>query len=83
MQVYCSGNTGIALVVLFEYQPTRLGEHARRFLGGFHGWLQTDYADKLIIPMFTASIRMVKNSTILILAILKSLHFIRIIHKAF
>ena len=42
MWVYCSGNTGTAPVVLFEYQPTRSGEHARRFLEGFHGWLQTD-----------------------------------------
>lgn len=42
MWVYCSGNTGSAPVVLFEYQPTRSGEHARRFLEGFHGWLQTD-----------------------------------------
>ncbi|WP_430734241.1 IS66 family transposase [Fodinisporobacter ferrooxydans] len=42
MWVYCSGNTGDATVVLFEYQPTRSGEHARRFLEGFHGFLQTD-----------------------------------------
>ena len=42
MWVYCSGNTGTEPVVLFEYQPTRSGEHARRFLEGFHGWLQTD-----------------------------------------
>lgn len=42
MWVYCSGNTGTAPVILFEYQPTRSGEHARRFLTGFHGYLQTD-----------------------------------------
>lgn len=42
MWVYCSGNTGTAPVVLFEYQPTRSGEHARRFLKGFRGFLQTD-----------------------------------------
>jgi transposase len=42
MWVYCSGNTGTAPVVLFEYQPSRSGEHAKRFLEGFHGWLQTD-----------------------------------------
>ena len=29
-------------IVLFEYQPTRSGEHARRFLTGFSGYLQTD-----------------------------------------
>ncbi|TCP61043.1 transposase [Heliophilum fasciatum] len=42
MWVYCSGNTGTPPVVLFEYQPTRSGEHARRFLRGFQGYLQTD-----------------------------------------
>ncbi|MGI6449096.1 MAG: IS66 family transposase [Desulfitobacteriia bacterium] len=42
MWVYCSGNTGNPPVVLFEYQPTRSGEHARRFLEGFDGMLQTD-----------------------------------------
>ena len=42
MWVYCSGNTGGPPVVLFEYQPTRSGEHARRFLQGFSGYLQTD-----------------------------------------
>ena len=42
MWVYCSGNTGTEPVVLFEYQPSRSGEHAKRFLEGFHGWLQTD-----------------------------------------
>lgn len=42
MWVYSSGNTGNAPVILFEYQPSRSGEHARRFLEGFHGYLQTD-----------------------------------------
>lgn len=42
MWVYCSGNTGAAPIILFEYQPTRSGEHAKRFLEGFHGYLQTD-----------------------------------------
>lgn len=42
MWVYCSGNTGNPPVILFEYQPTRSGEHARRFLTGFRGYLQTD-----------------------------------------
>lgn len=42
MWVYCSGNTGSPPVILFEYQPTRSGEHARRFLNGFGGFLQTD-----------------------------------------
>lgn len=42
MWLYCSGNTVTEPVVLYEYQPTRSGEHARRFLEGFHGYLQTD-----------------------------------------
>lgn len=42
MWVYCSGRTSSTPVVLFEYQPTRSGEHARRFLTGFRGYLQTD-----------------------------------------
>ncbi|HHW07284.1 MAG TPA: IS66 family transposase, partial [Clostridia bacterium] len=42
MWVYCSGNTGSSPVILYEYQPTRSGEHARRFLAGFKGYLQTD-----------------------------------------
>ena len=42
MWVYCSGNTGSPPVILYEYQPTRSGEHARRFLEGFKGYLQTD-----------------------------------------
>jgi len=42
MWVYASGNTGASPIVLYEYQPTRSGEHARRFLEGFSGYLQTD-----------------------------------------
>ncbi|NLL17389.1 MAG: IS66 family transposase, partial [Clostridia bacterium] len=42
MWVYCSGNTGSPPVILYDYQPTRSGEHARRFLTGFKGYLQTD-----------------------------------------
>jgi transposase len=54
MWVYCSGNTGAPPVVLFEYQPTRSGEHARRFLQGFHGYLQTDgYAGYNKVPDVT------------------------------
>lgn len=29
-------------VVLYEYQPTRAGQHAKTFLTGFSGYLQTD-----------------------------------------
>ena len=42
MWVYCSGNTGNPPIIIYEYQPTRSGEHARRFLQGFSGYLQTD-----------------------------------------
>lgn len=41
MWVYASGRSPTP-VVLFEYQPTRSGQHARRFLEGFKGFLQTD-----------------------------------------
>lgn len=54
MWVYCSGNTATEPVVLFEYQPTRSGEHARRFLTGFNGCLQTDgYAGYDKVPSVT------------------------------
>ena len=42
MWVYCSGSYEKTPMVLYEYQPTRSGEHARRFLNGFTGFLQTD-----------------------------------------
>jgi len=42
MWVYGSSSTGSPKIILFEYQPTRSGEHARRFLKGFNGYLQTD-----------------------------------------
>ncbi|WP_281400982.1 IS66 family transposase [sulfur-oxidizing endosymbiont of Gigantopelta aegis] len=29
-------------IVLYEYQPTRAGQHAKTFLTGFSGYLQTD-----------------------------------------
>jgi len=34
MWVYATGRAGPAPIVLFEYQPTRAGEHAIRFLSG-------------------------------------------------
>ncbi|WP_075364140.1 IS66 family transposase [Desulfosporosinus metallidurans] len=42
-----------APVILFQYTRTRAGENARKFLDGFSGYLITDYADKLNIPMFS------------------------------
>lgn len=41
MWVYTSGRSPTP-AILFEYQPTRSGQHARRFLEGFSGYLQTD-----------------------------------------
>ena len=41
MWVYTSGRSPTP-TVLFEYQPTRSGQHAKRFLEGFKGYLQTD-----------------------------------------
>jgi transposase len=41
MWVYSSGRSKTP-VVLFEYQPTRSGQHAKRYLEGFKGFLQTD-----------------------------------------
>jgi len=42
MWVYASGSQSERPIRLFEYQPNRSGEHARRFLSGFRGLLQTD-----------------------------------------
>ena len=41
MWVYCSGEPN-ENIVLFEYQPTRNGDHAKRFLGNYSGYLVTD-----------------------------------------
>lgn len=41
MWVYTSGRSPTP-TVLYEYQPTRSGQHARRFLEGFSGYLHTD-----------------------------------------
>lgn len=42
MWVYGSSHCGWPKITLFEYQPTRSGEHARRFLAGYRAYLQTD-----------------------------------------
>lgn len=41
MWLYRSGRYGPG-IVLFEYQPTRSGEHPKEFLKGFKGYLVTD-----------------------------------------
>ena len=42
MWVYCSGERADRKYVLFEYRPTRSGDHAKRFLGDYSGALVTD-----------------------------------------
>jgi transposase len=53
MWVYTSGRSPTP-IVLYEYQPTRSGQHARRFLEGFSGYLQTDgYSGYNVVPNVT------------------------------
>lgn len=50
MWLYRTGSVGPP-IVLFEYQPSRSGEHPRKFLQGFKGYLQVDgYAGYHDIP---------------------------------
>ncbi len=54
MWVYSSGNTGDPPIILYDYQPTRSGKHAKRYLEGFGGYLQTDgYAGYNAVPNVT------------------------------
>lgn len=39
--LYRTGREDIP-IVLYDYQPTRTGEHPKRFLTGFQGYLQVD-----------------------------------------
>jgi transposase len=53
MWLYRTGSIGPP-IVLFEYQPSRAGEHPRKFLDGFKGYLQVDgYAGYHDIPNVT------------------------------
>lgn len=53
MWLYRTGCIGPP-IVLFEYQPTREGEHPRKFLAGFKGYLHVDgYAGYNNIPNVT------------------------------
>ena len=45
MWVYCAGEIGCKSNILFEYQPTRRGEHAKEFLGEYPGALVCDGYD--------------------------------------
>ena len=42
MWVYCNGKTNGQNINIFDYQPTRKGEHAKKFLHDFHGYLICD-----------------------------------------
>ena len=42
MWVYCAGELGAPSNILFEYQPTRHGDHAAKFLGDYSGHLVCD-----------------------------------------
>ena len=39
MWVYRTGMDGLPPIVLYDYQPGRSGEHPKKFLEGFHGYL--------------------------------------------
>ncbi len=41
MWMYCTGRFGPE-IFLYEYQPSRSGNHPEKFLKGFNGYLQTD-----------------------------------------
>ncbi|MCM1543641.1 MAG: IS66 family transposase [Blautia sp.] len=45
MWLYASGNDGLPGIILYEYQPGRGAQHPKKFLEGFHGFLQTDAYD--------------------------------------
>ena len=45
MWVYCAGAHEEHSNILFEYQPTRNGDHAKKFLEGFMGYLVCDGFD--------------------------------------
>lgn len=42
MWVYCNGKMNDHSNILFEYQPTRNGDHASKFLGDYHGYVVCD-----------------------------------------
>lgn len=45
MWVYCAGKYEAHSNILFEYSPTRSGENAQRFLGGYRGYVVGDGYD--------------------------------------
>ena len=54
MWLYRTGSDAENPIVLYEYQPSRSGEHPKNFLEGFHGYLQTDgYSGYNAVPDIT------------------------------
>lgn len=45
MWVYCNGRMNDRSIIIFDYHPTRKGEHAAIFLHGFNGYLICDGYD--------------------------------------
>ena len=42
MWLFRSGEDGLPVIIMYGYSPTRSGSHAREFLKGYHGYLETD-----------------------------------------
>ena len=42
MWLFRSGEDGLQATILYGYSPTGSGIHAREFLEGYHGYLETD-----------------------------------------
>ena len=42
MWLFRSGEVGLPAIILYGYSPTRSGSHAKEFLEGYHGYLETD-----------------------------------------
>ena len=42
MWLFRSGEDGLPAIILYGYSPTRSGNHARKFLDGYSGYLETD-----------------------------------------
>lgn len=42
MWLFRSGEDGLSAIILYGYSPTRSGSHAKEFLEGYHGYLETD-----------------------------------------
>ena len=50
--IHRSGSCEVPPIILYEYTRTRSGEHAKKFLEGFHGFHVSDYSDKKVIMIF-------------------------------